>query len=146
MRATLPRRSDSLPPRRSTSAVGRLVGDFVGPLRKDGPVLIPDASLPDLPIRAVLPQLRESLAAAGASVLVAPPGTGKTTLVPLALAGSPDGAVITGSPGRAVVTGSPGQAVVAGSPGRVVVAEPRRIAARAAARRMASLLGEPVGE
>ncbi|WP_433366084.1 ATP-dependent RNA helicase [Actinoplanes sp. CA-142083] len=82
-------------------------------------MLISDASLPDLPIRPVLPALRESLAAAGASVLVAPPGTGKTTLVPLALAGPA---------------------------GRVVVAEPRRLAARAAARRMASLLGERVGD
>ncbi|MFF5294611.1 ATP-dependent helicase C-terminal domain-containing protein [Paractinoplanes globisporus] len=85
-------------------------------------MLIPDAALPDLPIRPVLPRLRESLAAAGASVLVAPPGTGKTTLVPLALADS-DGSVV----------------------GRVVVAEPRRLAARAAARRMAWLLGEQVG-
>ncbi|WP_250037210.1 ATP-dependent helicase HrpB [Paractinoplanes maris] len=75
-----------------------------------------DDALPDLPIRAVLPQVREALSGAGAAVLVAPPGTGKTTLVPLAL------------------------------PGRVVVAEPRRLAARAAARRMASLLGERPGE
>jgi ATP-dependent helicase HrpB len=82
-------------------------------------VLISDAALPDLPIRPVLPALRESLATAGASVLVAPPGTGKTTLVPLALARPA---------------------------GRVVVAEPRRLAARAAARRMASLLGERVGD
>ena len=81
-------------------------------------MLIPDHDLPDLPIRAVLPAIRGALAAAGASVLVAPPGTGKTTLVPLALAGDA---------------------------GRVVVAEPRRLAARAAARRMASLLGEEVG-
>jgi ATP-dependent helicase HrpB len=58
------------------------------------------------------------MATPGSSVLVAPPGTGKTTLVPLALAGEG---------------------------GRVVVAEPRRLAARAAARRMASLLGERVG-
>ncbi|MGX6601045.1 ATP-dependent RNA helicase [Micromonosporaceae bacterium Da 78-11] len=77
-----------------------------------------DDALPDLPIRAVLPRIGAVLAEAGAAVLVAPPGTGKTTLVPLALAG-------------------PG--------GRVVVAEPRRLAARAAARRMASLLGERVG-
>ncbi|WP_243726840.1 ATP-dependent helicase HrpB [Actinocrispum wychmicini] len=55
------------------------------------------------------------LADHGAAILVAPPGTGKTTLVPLALGG------------------------------RVVVAEPRRLAARAAAARMAFLLGEPVG-
>src|SRR5512142_605800 len=83
-------------------------------------VLVPisDAVLPDLPIRAALPRITAALAAAGASVLVAPPGTGKTTVVPLALAGDQ---------------------------GRVVVAEPRRLAARAAARRMASLLGERVG-
>ncbi|WP_312033935.1 ATP-dependent helicase HrpB [Actinoplanes sp. TBRC 11911] len=77
-----------------------------------------DDALPDLPIRPVLPRVRAALAEAGSSVLVAPPGTGKTTLVPLALAGAG---------------------------GRVVVAEPRRIAARAAARRMAALLGERVG-
>ncbi|MFF5078976.1 ATP-dependent RNA helicase [Actinoplanes sp. NPDC000266] len=82
-------------------------------------MLIADDALPALPIRPVLPRVREALATAGAAVLVAPPGTGKTTLVPLALAG-----------GR----------------GRVVVAEPRRLAARAAARRMASLLGERVGD
>jgi ATP-dependent helicase HrpB len=75
--------------------------------------------LPDLPIRAVLPAVADALAAAGAAVLVAPPGTGKTTVVPLALAGTA---------------------------GRVVVAEPRRVAARAAARRMAETLGEQVGE
>lgn len=73
----------------------------------------------DLPVRAVLPELADALAARGSAVLVAPPGTGKTTLVPLALAGH--------------------------LPGRIVVAEPRRVAARAAARRMASLLGEAVG-
>ncbi|MEU0796335.1 ATP-dependent helicase C-terminal domain-containing protein [Amycolatopsis sp. NPDC005961] len=76
--------------------------------------------LPDLPVRAVLPDVLSALDAHGTAVLVAPPGTGKTTLVPLALAAS-------------------------GS-GRVVVAEPRRLAARAAASRMAALLGEPVGE
>jgi ATP-dependent helicase HrpB len=94
------------------------------------PVLIAVDALPDLPIRAVLPQVRDALDGAGAAVLVAPPGTGKTTLVPLALAGdpaAPDGA-------------APWPA------GRVVVAEPRRVAARAAARRMADLLGEPVGQ
>jgi ATP-dependent RNA helicase HrpB len=85
---------------------------------EDGRVLIAEDALPDLPIRAVLPRLAAALREAGAAVLVAPPGTGKTTLVPLALAG-------------------PG--------GRVIVAEPRRLAARAAARRMASLIGERVG-
>ncbi|MEU6160475.1 ATP-dependent helicase C-terminal domain-containing protein [Streptomyces sp. NPDC047130] len=78
----------------------------------------------DLPVRSALPRLEEALAGHGAAVLSAPPGTGKTTLVPLALAGLTD-------------DGSAG--------GRVVVAEPRRIAARAAARRMAWLLGEEVG-
>lgn len=75
--------------------------------------------LPDLPVREVLPDVVAALDAHGTAVLVAPPGTGKTTLVPLALM-------------------SEG--------GRVVVAEPRRLAARAAAGRMAAILGEPVGE
>ena len=83
---------------------------------------LPDLSqLPDLPVRAVLGGVTDALAAHGNAVLVAPPGTGKTTLVPLALAADPD-------------------------QGRVLVAEPRRLATRAAAARMAVLLGEPVGE
>ncbi|MFF3374315.1 ATP-dependent helicase C-terminal domain-containing protein [Streptomyces sp. NPDC002680] len=77
-----------------------------------------------LPVRGALPALAEALDTHGTAVLVAPPGTGKTTLVPLALAGLLE----DGGPVR-----------------RVVVAEPRRIAARAAARRMAWLLGEQVG-
>ncbi|MEV4280876.1 ATP-dependent RNA helicase [Actinoplanes xinjiangensis] len=82
-------------------------------------MLIPVGSLPDLPVRPVLPEVAAALAGAGAAVLVAPPGTGKTTLVPLALA-------------------APGS--------RVIVAEPRRVAARAAAGRMAALLGERPGQ
>ncbi|MEV8516741.1 ATP-dependent helicase HrpB [Dactylosporangium sp. NPDC051484] len=74
---------------------------------------------PELPVAAVLDRVVGAVEA-GAAVLVAPPGTGKTTLVPLALADGLDG--------------------------RIVVAEPRRIAARAAARRMAELRGEPVGQ
>ncbi|MFR9798629.1 ATP-dependent helicase HrpB [Streptomyces sp. MS06] len=77
-----------------------------------------------LPVRTALPELAAALDGPGTAVLVAPPGTGKTTLVPLSLAGLADG-----GPAR-----------------RVVVAEPRRIAARAAARRMAWLLGEEPGE
>ncbi|WP_030256210.1 ATP-dependent helicase HrpB [Streptomyces violens] len=78
-----------------------------------------------LPVRSALPALQEALEGAGTAVLCAPPGTGKTTLVPLALAGLTEDS----APVR-----------------RVIVAEPRRIAARAAARRMAWLLGEHVGE
>ncbi len=70
-------------------------------------------------MRQALPALLAALAGHGAAVLVAPPGSGKTTLAPLALAGE--------------VTG------------RVIVAEPRRVAARAAARRMAELTGTPLG-
>ncbi|GCB50267.1 ATP-dependent helicase HrpB [Streptomyces sp. NL15-2K] len=81
-------------------------------------------ALDALPVRGALPGLNDALEGHGTAVLVAPPGTGKTTLVPLALAG-----LLGGGPAR-----------------RVVVAEPRRIAARAAARRMAWLLGEKVGE
>ncbi|MGW3143252.1 ATP-dependent helicase HrpB [Streptomyces sp. NPDC001177] len=81
-------------------------------------------ALDALPVRGALPALEDALEGHGTAVLVAPPGTGKTTLVPLALAG-----LLGAGPAR-----------------RVVVAEPRRIAARAAARRMAWLLGEEVGE
>ncbi|MFH8341114.1 ATP-dependent helicase HrpB [Streptomyces sp. AM6-12] len=81
-------------------------------------------ALDALPVRSALPALTDALAAGGTAVLVAPPGTGKTTLVPLVLAG-----LVGDGPAR-----------------RVVVAEPRRIAARAAARRMAWLLGERPGE
>ncbi|MER5405186.1 ATP-dependent helicase HrpB [Streptomyces sp. NPDC002769] len=81
-------------------------------------------ALDRLPVRSAVPALRDALEEHGAAVLCAPPGTGKTTLVPLVLAG-----LVGGGPAR-----------------RVLVAEPRRIAARAAARRMAWLLGEQVGE
>ncbi|HEY4192473.1 MAG TPA: ATP-dependent helicase HrpB [Mesorhizobium sp.] len=79
--------------------------------------------LPDLPISAVLPALGEALAAGNCAVLVAPPGAGKTTLAPLAL---------LSAPWR--------------GDGKLVLLEPRRLAARAAARRMAALLGEEPGE
>ncbi|TGQ06648.1 ATP-dependent helicase HrpB [Mesorhizobium sp. M2E.F.Ca.ET.219.01.1.1] len=79
-------------------------------------------SLPELPVTAVLPALGEALARRNGAVLVAPPGAGKTTLVPLALLDAP----------------WLGQ-------GRIVLLEPRRLAARAAARRMAELLGEEPG-
>ncbi|MGW2829154.1 ATP-dependent helicase C-terminal domain-containing protein [Streptomyces sp. NPDC001286] len=81
-------------------------------------------ALDALPVRAALPALDDALVGHGTAVLVAPPGTGKTTLVPLELAG------LLGRGGAR----------------RVVVAEPRRIAVRAAARRMAWLLGEKTGE
>jgi len=76
-----------------------------------------------LPIDAVLPRLRDALAEGPFAVLVAAPGAGKTTRVPLAL---------LDAPWRAG--------------GRIVMLEPRRLAARAAARRMAQTLGEAVGE
>ncbi|MFI6118456.1 ATP-dependent helicase HrpB [Streptomyces sp. NPDC051064] len=81
-------------------------------------------ALDQLPVRTAVPALERALDERGAAVLCAPPGTGKTTLVPLVLAG-----LTGGGPAR-----------------RVLVAEPRRIAARAAARRMAWLLGERPGE
>ncbi len=88
---------------------------------RDTDDVLPPAGTPgtDLPVRLALPALADALSGAGAAVLVAPPGAGKTTLVPLALAGLVHG--------------------------RVIVAEPRRLAARAGARRMAALLGEPLG-
>ncbi|CAN7394832.1 ATP-dependent helicase HrpB [Rhizobium sp. LjRoot98] len=80
-------------------------------------------ALPDLPVKAILPALGEALVQAPAVVLSAPPGAGKTTLVPLFL---------LDQPWR--------------GDGRIILLEPRRLAARAAAGRMASLLGESVGD
>ena len=76
-----------------------------------------------LPIDAVLPKLRDALAASASAVLVAPPGAGKTTRVPLALM---DEDWLEAR--------------------KILVLEPRRIAARAAAERMAHTLSETVGE
>lgn len=100
------------------------------------------ASPPDLPVVEVLPELRERLSpgpsasddAGACLVLTAPPGTGKTTLVPPVLADV-----------LADVAASTPQHTPEHRPGRVVVTQPRRIAARAAARRLADLLGEEVG-
>jgi ATP-dependent helicase HrpB len=73
-----------------------------------------------LPVHDILPQLLDSLLVAGRNaVLVAPPGAGKTTTVPLALMES--------------------------GAGKILLLEPRRLAARAAAMRMSALLGEKTG-
>jgi len=81
-----------------------------------------DAGMGALPIDEILPELVAVLAAKGQAVLQAPPGAGKTTRVPLAML---DAGV---------------------TPGRIVVLEPRRLATRAAADRMAATLGQPVGQ
>lgn len=85
-------------------------------------MLLPDSSVPgaDLPVRAVLPATVDAVRSRGTAVLVAPPGSGKTSLLPLAL----------------------GDALG----GTVIVAEPRRMATRAAAARLATLVGEPLGQ
>jgi ATP-dependent helicase HrpB len=80
-------------------------------------------ALPQLPILEALPTLAEALESGRQVVLEAPPGAGKSTVVPLALL----------------------EAAWRGD-GRIVMLEPRRIAARAVAERMASLLGERCGE
>lgn len=77
----------------------------------------------DLPIVGLLPAIHDTLATGTRLVLSAPPGAGKTTIVPLALANAPWAA-----------------------DKRIVMLEPRRLATRAAAQRMAALLGEAVGE
>lgn len=84
-------------------------------------IAVPGAA-PSLPIEAALPGLRAALSVGPFAVLVAPPGAGKTTRVPLAL---------LDAPWR--------------GDRRIVMLEPRRLAARAAARRMAQTLGEAVG-
>lgn len=78
---------------------------------------------PTLPIQGVLPALLDALDRRNSAVLVAPPGAGKTTMVPLALR---EAAWLAG--------------------GKIVMLEPRRLATRNAAHRMAALLGERVGE
>jgi ATP-dependent RNA helicase HrpB len=76
----------------------------------------------ELPIDAVLPQVIDALRNTGRVVLQAPPGAGKTTRVPLAM-------------------------LEAGlTKGRIIMLEPRRLAARAAAERMAATLGQEVGQ
>jgi len=79
-------------------------------------------AFPPLPIDPALPQLPAALTAGRNAVLAAPPGAGKTTRVPLAL-------------------------MEAGwaAKGRILMLEPRRIAARAAAERMAEMLVEAAG-
>jgi ATP-dependent helicase HrpB len=76
-----------------------------------------------LPIEEILPHLRATLAGGVNAVVVAPPGAGKTTRIPLALM---DESWLAGR--------------------KLILLEPRRLAARAAAARMASTLGESVGE
>ena len=80
----------------------------------------------EFPIDPLLPRLRASLVPGATVLLQSPPGAGKTTRVPLALLGE-----------------------VAGTdplPGRSLMLEPRRLAARAAATRLAISLNEPLGE
>lgn len=76
-----------------------------------------------LPVTRLLPELCQTLAEQRAAVVAAPPGSGKTTLIPLALLDQP---------------------WLAGK--KIIMLEPRRLATRAAARRMAQLCGEAVGD
>ena len=80
-------------------------------------------TLPRLPVTDALPSLGSALSTGTRAVLSAPPGAGKTTLVPLYLLGE-----------------------AWRGDGKIILLEPRRLAARAAAGRMADLLGERVGE
>jgi ATP-dependent helicase HrpB len=79
-------------------------------------------AIESLPIEAVLAELRRALSAVGTAVLVAPPGAGKTTAVAPALLGE------------------------RWCTGQILLTSPRRIAARAAAERMAQMLGEAPGQ
>jgi len=81
----------------------------------------------ELPIREVVEDIVAALDGSSGLVLQAPPGAGKTTVVPLAL--------LAHAP-----------AWLSGPQNRIIVLEPRRVAAKAAARRMAAMLGERPGE
>lgn len=76
----------------------------------------------DLPVLAILPELREALRDACGAVLIAPPGAGKTTAV------------------------APALLEEGWCKGQIILLSPRRVAARAAAERMAEMLGEKAGE
>lgn len=78
--------------------------------------------LPSLPIQAVVPELKESLANHGSVVLAAETGSGKTTIAPLALVNEPWLAK-----------------------GKIIILEPRRLAVRMAAKRMSEIVGDMVG-
>ena len=88
-----------------------------------------------LPIDAALPELTAALRARNTAVLVAPPGAGKTTRVPLVLAEEPW-----------AQEGDKASDKAGNKARRILVLEPRRLAARAAADRMAKTLGERVGD
>lgn len=155
----------------------------MSPDRLPDPLAALLASPPDLPVVAALDRLRAVLAdAPGPVVVTAPPGTGKTTLVPPLVAVSlADRASQATGPGTAgsgpnpaanpgptdpASPGSPRQSApdpLRGNPGptgpgpasptgpgpatgRVIVTQPRRLATRAAARRLAGLLGQEVGQ
>ncbi len=81
-----------------------------------------DFALPDLPIQTILDEIRDTVGVTRRCVVSAPPGAGKSTLVPLHLLGDER------------------------INGRIVVLEPRRVAARAVAQRMADLTGTALGE
>lgn len=81
---------------------------------------------PPVPVDAILPALMHALQASSRAILVAPPGSGKTTRVPLYLAG------LIGE--------------ISALPGKILVLEPRRLAARSASRYMARMLGQTIGE
>lgn len=80
----------------------------------------------DLPIEPLIPEIQRALAAGPNLVLEAPPGAGKTTRVPLALLDADWAPESNGA-------------------GKIILLEPRRLAARGAAARMATMLGEEVG-
>ena len=77
----------------------------------------------DLPVKDVIPNIQEELTNASTLILKAPPGAGKSTLVPLALM---EEVWLSGK--------------------KILMLEPRRLAAKTIANRMADLLGEKVGE
>jgi ATP-dependent helicase HrpB len=79
-------------------------------------------NLPELPINDILPELLAALAVSPAAVLTAEPGSGKTTIAPLALLDQPWLA-----------------------DRKIIILEPRRLAARAAAARLSELVGDKVG-
>ena len=112
---------------------------------------VTDSTALQLPAARIAEELNRALRARGGAVVTAPPGSGKSTLLPLTMLAGLDAGPYTGADGDAVSGPFPAR-VHSGprngapsAPGSILMLEPRRLAARQIALRLAQLSGTPVG-
>ncbi|MBQ6045730.1 MAG: ATP-dependent helicase HrpB [Bacteroidales bacterium] len=112
---------------------------------------VTDSTALQLPAARIAEELNRALRARGGAVVTAPPGSGKSTLLPLTMLAGLDAGPYTGADGNAVSGSFPAR-VHSGprngapsAPGKILMLEPRRLAARQIALRLALLSGTPVG-